>query len=61
MDTGVKFINSKLYKYKSCTITKLKTCLYSEGHPTNTISERVFFDFIYLIILKGYNGLNYIS
>ena len=57
MDTGVKLMDSKLYNYKSCTTTKLKTYLYSEGHPINIIGERVSFDFIFLITPMGYNGL----
>jgi len=62
MNTRVKLIDSKLYKYKSCTATKLKTYLHGKGHLTNTISKRVSFDLIYLITPIGYNGLKgYIS
>ena len=62
MDTKVKFTDSKLYKCKFCTATKLKTCLYSKGHPANTIKERVSFDLIFLITPINYNGLKgYIS
>ena len=62
MDTRVKFINRELYKYKSCTVTKFKTYLHSEGYPTNTIRERVFFNFIFPITPMGYNSLKgYIS
>ena len=57
MDTGVKFIDNKLYKYKFCAATKLKTYLHSKGHPTNTIGEKVFFDLIFPITPIGYNGL----
>ena len=62
MDTRVKFIDSKLHKYKSCAATKLKTYLYSKGHPANTIRERVSFNLIFPITPIGYNGLKgYIS
>jgi hypothetical protein len=62
MDTGVKLIDSKLYKYKSCAVIKLKTYLYGKGYPTNTIRERVSFNLIFPITLMGYDGLKgYIS
>jgi hypothetical protein len=62
MDTRVEFIDSKLHNYKFYTATKLKSYLYSKGHPTNTISEQVSFDLIYPITPIGYNGLKgYIS
>ena len=62
MDIRVKFIYSKFYKYKFYITTKLKTCLYSKGYPTNIISKRVFFNFGFPIILIGYNSLKgYIS
>ena len=57
MDTGVKFTDSKFYKCKCYTATKLKTYLYSKRHSTNTISERVSFNFIFPITLISYNGL----
>ena len=57
MDIRVEFIDSKFYKYKSCITTKLKTCLYNKRHPTNTISEKVFFNLIFLIMFIGYNSL----
>ena len=61
INTKVELIDSKLYKYKSCTITKLKTYLHSKGH-TNTISKRVFLNFIFPITFISYNGLKgYIS
>ena len=62
MDTGVEFIDSKLYKCKSCAAIKLKTYLHGEGHPANTIGERVSFDLIFPIMPMGYDGLKgYIS
>ena len=62
MDTKVKLTDSKLYKCKSCTAIKLKTCLYGKGHPANTIRERVSFNLIFPITPMGYNGLKgYIS
>ena len=62
MDTGVEFTDSKLYKCKSCAAIKFKTCLYSKGHPANTIREKVSFNPIFLIIFISYNGLKgYIS
>ena len=62
MDTRVEFIDSKLYKCESCTITKLKTCPHSKGYPANTIRERVSFDLVFPITPIGYNGLKgYIS
>ena len=62
MDTRVEFTDSKLHECESCATTKLKTCLYGEGHPTNTIRERVSFDFVFPITPMGYNGLKgYIS
>ena len=57
MDTKVKFTDSKLYKYKSCTSIKFKTYLYSKGYPTDTISKRAFFYFVFLTISIGHNGL----
>ena len=62
MDTGVELIDSKLYKCKFYTTTKLKTYLHGKGHPANTIGERVSFNLVFLITPMGYNGLKgYIS
>ena len=62
MDTRVEFIDSKLYKCKSCTAIKLKTYLHGEGYPANTIRERVSFNLIFPITPIGYNSLKgYIS
>ena len=47
MDIGVKFIDSKFYKYKSCIVNKFKAYLYSKKYFTNIISEKIFFDLIF--------------
>ena len=62
MDIRVELIDSKLHECESCTATKLKTYLYSKGHPANTIRERASFNLIFPITPIGYNGLKgYIS
>ena len=55
-------MNNKFHNYKFCTTIKLKTYLYSKGHPTNIIKERVSVNLIFPITPIGYNSLKgYIS
>lgn len=56
MDTGVDLTDSKLYDCESCAANKLKARPHGEGHPANTIGERVSFDLVYPITPMSYDG-----